>query len=595
MPAIQFGGLSSGLQTTQIIDALMGAERLGLTRLQNSHKLYDTQKTAYDKLGTMLKDLLARSKSFTQSGAGSGRSAVSSLSSAFTATAGATAITGQYRISVDRLATATKATSTGSVGTAVTDSTATGTLSSLPLAGSVTAGQVGIVVDGTIVHATIGDPTTTSLTDAMTAMTAAMQTQISGSDPGATVSASIVANRIEFAISGGSGTHSVRFGTGSDTSNALGIVGLAGLSSTTFASGAPISSTGVLGVVRATAALNAAGLTGLASTTTGSLQVNGVAIAYDTTVDSLNTILSRINASTAGVIASVDRANDRIVLTNKTAGSKVIDLVDASGTLGAALQLAPGTTNAQAIGQTAQVTVNDQVFTSDTNHVSNAIAGVTIDLFEQTVGTASLTVDVDRTKVKTAIKDFVTAFNALADLLDTQTALPPSKGAAAGPLNHEDGIRGMALGLRSTMLQAAAGFSGAISSFADLGVTSGAIGSAVGATKRLVFDEAKLDAALDADPTRVADLLSADGGVMKPLVDRLLSLTGTNGLLDSRLKGLASAVTSVTARERAYQDRMDLKQGMLERKFARLESTLALLQQQGSSIAAQTSSLNQNG
>ena len=51
MPAIQFGGLSSGLQTSQIIDALMGAERVGLTRLQTTHKLTTPLTVAEDKDG----------------------------------------------------------------------------------------------------------------------------------------------------------------------------------------------------------------------------------------------------------------------------------------------------------------------------------------------------------------------------------------------------------------------------------------------------------------------------------------------------------------------------------------------------------------
>jgi len=313
-----------------------------------------------------------------------------------------------------------------------------------------------------------------------------------------------------------------------------------------------------------------------------------VTIAYDSTVDSLGTIMSRINASDAGVVATIDRANDRVVLTNKTAGSKAIDMVDVAGTLGAALKLAPGTINAQTIGETAQVTVDGQVYVSDTNHVTNAIPGVSLDLVDQTVGTRTLTVDVDRTKVKSAVKDFVASFNALADLLDTQTAMPVTKGATSGPLAREEGLRGLTMSLRSLITRVASGITGSIRSLGDIGISTGSVGSAVGTTDRLILDEDKLSKALDADPTRVADLLGGSGGVIKPLVDRLTSITGTNGLIDSRLKGIASAISRITEQERAYQDRLDLKQSTLEAKFARLEATLAQLQHQQSTLTAQT-------
>lgn len=588
MSLIQFGGLASGLDTTAMIDALMGAEKIGLTRLQNTHTAYDATKLSYGKLSTAIKDLLAKSKLFTLSGAGSGRSAVSSDLLAFTASAGAAATTGQYRISVDRLASATRASSTASIGGAIDDTSAAGLMSSLPLSGTVSAGEVALIVDGRFVHANIGAPGATTLNDALGSIATAIETQLQATDPGATVAASIVDNKVQLAITGGVATHSLRFGAGGETSNALSIFGLAGVSSTTFASGTPVTAGGSLGVVRSTAVLDAAGLTGLTSTTTGSLKINGVAIAYNTTTDSLGTILSRINASDAGVTATIDRANDRIVLTNKTAGSRAIDMVDVTGTLGAALKLAPGTVTAQTIGQTAQVTVDGQAYVSDTNHVTNAIPGVALDLVDQTVGTRTLTVDVDRTKVKASIKDFVTSFNALSDLLDSQTALPATKGGASGPLAKEASLRGLALGLRSLVTRVGSGLSGTVRSLSDIGVSTGSIGSAVGATDRLILDEDKLSKALDADPARVAELLGGSGGVMTPLVDRLTSITSANGMIESRLSGIATAVSRLTQQEHDYQDRLDLKQSALEAKFARLESTLAQLQHSQSVLAATT-------
>jgi flagellar hook-associated protein 2 len=597
MPAIQFGGISSGLDTAAMIDAIMGAEKIGLTRLQNTHAGYGTTKAGYDKLSTSLKDLLAKAKAFTVSGAGSGHSAVSSDATAFSAAADTTATPGQYRISIDRLASATRATSAASIGGAIDDTAALGMMSTLPLAGTVTAGDVAIVVDNAIIHATIGAPATTTLKASLDAIAAAVQAKVreTPADALATVTASIVNNRIQLTTTG-TATHTIHFGAGGETSNALSVFGLAGVNSTNFTAATPVVASGSLGVTRSTVALDQAGLSGLASTTTGLIRINGATIAYNSTVDSLGTILSRINASNAGVTATIDRANDRIVLTNKTAGSSAIDIVDVAppagvtGNLGAALNLKPGTVTAQTIGQTAQITIDGQTYVSDTNHVTNAITGVSIDLVDQTVGARTLTVGVDRSKVAGSVRDFVTSYNALADLLDAQTAVSVTKGAAAGPLASEYGLRGLSLSLRSLITGIAAGLTGSIRSLGDIGVSTGAIGAAAGSTKRLVLDEVKLNAALDADPSRVADLLGSSGGVMQPLVDRLNGLTGTNGIIDARLSGIASDVTRITEQERNYQDRLDLKQSGLEAKFARLEATLAQLKNQQSALTAQTSS-----
>jgi flagellar hook-associated protein 2 len=71
----------------------------------------------------------------------------------------------------------------------------------------------------------------------------------------------------------------------------------------------------------------------------GSFAVNGVSIAYNVNTDSLSTILSRINASSAGVTAAFDSLNDRVVFTNKTTGDLGLNLSEAAGGLVDALGL----------------------------------------------------------------------------------------------------------------------------------------------------------------------------------------------------------------------------------------------------------------
>ncbi len=586
MPAIQFGGLASNLDTKGIITALMAAERLPLIRLQRQQATVTARGAAWSSLGTSLTDLLAKLQAFTVTGAGNLRTATYADIGKLTATADTSAVTGQYQVRVDQLATASSATSTGTIGTAITDATATGTLAALPLAGAASAGQVGIVVDGTILAVTVGNPTTTSLSSVMAAMASAIQAKIRTTDGAATVTASIVGNKATFSVSGAAANHALSFGVASDTSNLLTLAGLSGSSTSTFGLGSPtLTGSTLLGVVRTTSSLDTAGLTGLTSTASGVLTINGSAIAYDSTVDSLATVLSRINNSAAGVIASVDRVNDRVVFTRKTAGPLALAIQDTSGTLAAALKLAPGTTGAQIVGLSSKVTVNGTTTTSDTNRVSTAIAGVTLDLLATNVTASTLTVGVDAVAIQNSLQAIVTSYNALADKLDTLAA--HTAGGPTGALESRANVASLALGLRTSLMAISGSFSGSIRSLADIGVSSGAVGAKVGSTTRLSLDPTKLNNALTVDATTVGRLLNSVQGVLAPVVDRLKALTGGTGAVRAGTDGATAELAMLSSAAARLQARLDVRQASLERKFAALEATLARSQVVAGAVAAQ--------
>lgn len=87
-------------------------------------------------------------------------------------------------------------------------------------------------------------------------------------------------------------------------------------------------------------ALDSAGLD--LAPVTGTFTVNGVDIAFDAAVDSLDTIVTRINASAAGVTAAYDGTSRTLTLTNDTASSSAITLVDTSGNFLEAMNVIDG-------------------------------------------------------------------------------------------------------------------------------------------------------------------------------------------------------------------------------------------------------------
>ena len=64
---------------------------------------------------------------------------------------------------------------------------------------------------------------------------------------------------------------------------------------------------------------------------TGTFTINGVCLSYDASVDTLNSIVGKINGSAANVTASYDAVSDQITLTSKETGAQSIAVADGGG------------------------------------------------------------------------------------------------------------------------------------------------------------------------------------------------------------------------------------------------------------------------
>jgi flagellar hook-associated protein 2 len=474
------------------------------------------------------------------------------------------------------------------------------TLQSLNLPGTVGAGTISAVVDGVIVHYTVGDPSQTSLNQLMQGFGQAIQNQLrSGgnghdADAGATATFSVVGNRLQLTIAGANDPHALSFGASSDTSNALGMLGIDNASATDTSKTPTLTGDTNLGVTRMLSALNASGIAGLTTATTGTLTIDGVAISYDARVDSLSTIISRINNSSAGVIASIDRTDDKIVLTKQNTGAVAIDIAD-TGPLAGALGLAPGTTNSQQIGHSAQLTVNGKSVTSTSNTVMNAIDGVTLNLLGQTPAgqtSETLSVGVDSSGVQTALNTFISAFNSLGNTLDQLTANTPGQAGGTagttGPLGDDSTALTMFLNLRATVFQTYG--SGSTNSLGAIGVNTGAVGSAVGTTSRLQLDTTQLTSALTGDPNAVSNLLDSTTGPFGALLTQLQGYedpSNSSAYVQSNQTSLTTEISDLQTREANEQEIINNYQTMIEAQFTAMETTLATLQSQSAQIAAE--------
>jgi flagellar hook-associated protein 2 len=230
--------------------------------------------------------------------------------------------------------------------------------------------------------------------------------------------------------------------------------------------------------------------------------------------------------------------------------------------------------------------VDGRTYYSNTNVVSSAIDGVKINLLSE--GTSTLTIAPDTAATTSAVQGLVDAFNSLADKLDTLTANPV--GGTPGALRSEFGVRDITLTFRN-LITSSMTSSGALHSLADIGVTTGAVGSSKGTTNRLQLDTDKLASALETNPSSVASLLSAG---LTSLSTAATGWTKVGGSIDSVETSITSQLKDLDNREVQVNERVALRQTALEAKFAAMEATLAKLQTTTNSLTQTISQQNKS-
>jgi flagellar hook-associated protein 2 len=483
-------GLVSGFDTKGMIDQLTALQREPIKAVQDQISDRQLQIGAIKDINGRLNNLLTQAKKFVDAGflqtknasvAAGGSQATVAVS------AGSSATVGTFKVTVNQLADATRVSSPNAIGQAID---AGALLKDAKLGTAVTLGA--FTVNGVSISV---DPTTDSLN--------AVMQRIRDNVPGVTVSLVADASgrnnllRIEHASG-------VTLGAGADTSNFLSATKL--LSSP---AGTARTSTGNLGVVQTGNTLDNASLVTALSASSGSFKINGVEITWNSTRDSLSTVLGRINNSTAGVNATYDSATDKVTIANKKTGSTAISFQDVTGNFLDAIGVRTAT---QTTGKNAQFQIDtgngNVTYYSTNNTVADTLPGVTITLLKESATADTVSVSQDTGAAVGRMREFVTQFNSTVDFINQKTDFNTTSGTN-GPLAGDAGIQGIASSLRQMITAAIDGVSSGKKTLGELGVSFGPVGSKAGTANTLTLDEAKFRSALENDPAGVANVLSA--------------------------------------------------------------------------------------
>ncbi|MFU0854560.1 flagellar filament capping protein FliD [Kluyvera cryocrescens] len=325
-----------------------------------------------------------------------------------------------------------------------------------------------------------------------------------------------------------------------------------------------------------------------------------VTIDISSANSSLTGIRDAINNAKAGVSASVINVGNgeyRLSITSNDTGKDNGMTLSVSGD--SALQSfmgydgTGGGMKESVTAQNAELTVNNVAIVNSSNTISDALEDITLNLNDVTTGNQTLTITQDNTKAQAAIKDWVTAYNALQDTfssLTKYTAVDPGSDAqntSNGALIGDSTLRTIQTQLKSALSNTAS--ASAFKTLAQIGITSDP------STGQLKIDDTKLTAALKKDSADVGQLIVGDGkktGITTNIGSNLTSWLSSTGIIQAAKDGVSKTLNKLTKDYNAASDIIDQKVARYKAQFTQLDVLMSSLNNTSSYLTQQFESTN---
>lgn len=486
MASITSSGLASGINTDELISKLMDIEKKPITNLQNKKTTYQNKIAAVLQIKTSLGTFKSALDSLNSADNFNTRTASVTKTpngdSLLTATPQANAAEGSYEIEIMQLAKANKKASHGWIDYNLT-----------PIASQ--GGQFKFKVGSS------GAVTTINVSSAMTM--ANLRDAINSS--GANVTASI--------INDGTGTNPYRLALTSKatgSANAISIIQndtMLDFQNKKVEAAYAYTSNTYSGLVESNEGNNYLGAenkTYLIQMVAGGQPESGSArykystdggITWYGSGGALYDGSNGVAVNADGVLQNIDGSTDASTTTEGvkirfTGGVLAVDDKFSIDVFNPEMQSA----------KDAVIKVDNHLLVKDSNTITDAIEGVTLNLLKADANPATLTVSRDTSSAKQGIKGFVDAYNSLMAFFNTQLSYDPETGEKQ-PLLGDATILEIRRKIADTVTGRIPGLSTTgYTNLSQIGIKSDL------KTGILSMDEAKLDAALNQNPDAVARL-----------------------------------------------------------------------------------------
>ncbi len=613
--AITFSGSGSGLPVSDWIEAMVAAQRASVEALYTKQTTLNSSKTALSTVESKFSSLKTSILKFTDANIASSfdlfasREAKSSDTNIATVTAANNTAIQNFTLSVDSLASATKANS-GNLSKYIEGSELFTDVANKQ--GSLTLkhtdgteyGKFSIYANG------VKNEITIEKTDTLNDIVKKINDQF---DPTSdedysdnTVRASIANGKLSITYDNSAVTN-LTLGNSSDSTNFLNIMQLStaeavdnGDGTSNFTSLLPINTIDFGGnIIGNEANLD---VNPLDPITAGTFTIGEAEFTIDENT-TLSSLISKINSDDdAGVTAQFDTKSNKLVLSSKDPGKTAINLENGTSNFLTKIGLITeggDSLASQTLGENAKIRINgsETPLEVNSNTVSGDISGltgVTITLKKTTQVTNGetttdnpITINVEENSegITSAVSDFIDKFNSMSSMVSSQTGKNQS-------LRNEYSL----ITLKNTMRSMLTGRVSGIADFDNLamiGISTGAIGKAASDTSNnLILDKEKLLDALRKNPSEVKTLLIGDSkagitGVFQKLQDKLNTvLDPVNGYFKAKNETISAMISSNDKSIARGEDRITAYKKRITQQFAQMDQYISQMQQQSNAISS---------
>ena len=569
---ISFSGLASGLDTKSWVEAFVSVKQQKVTALQKDLKSKQTVKNTLNDTRSKFTALRSAIEKLTDTKFGGAmdlfakNSATSSDTDIFTATATPGATRQNYDITVQQLATYTKATSKNAASAVADDNTKLKNLG---------------ISDGTLTAYVNGQKYSVNISDTNTL--GDLKAKLAGFG----IKTDIDDNGV-LSFSAQNEGDTIHIGATTDSSNLTSLIGL------TQQEDGSYKSTNSLFKATVASKLTSEDSGFNTQIKEGTFTIGGATFKI-TDKTTLSSLISEINNNDdAQAYAFWDDAAGKLSITSKKEGASYVNIEAGTSNFTDVMGFTTsewnddGTvksskmyTDAQELGKNAQFTINGTKMTSTSNTVTSDISrmdGITLTLKKVSTeesGTSTLKVTQDTSGLIEAVKSFVSAYNDVLSNVDEVTA----NGA---DLHGETSLTSLKNTIRRYATAKNTSNNGVYNLLSEIGIsTSSADGNNLNAdTNSLKLDEDKLKKALEENPESVKSILAGEGGVLTMMEDAVeQSLKATTGFFDVKTSTLDSDIKKMETKIKKQNANISTYKAQLEKKFSAMETTIAQMQQ----------------
>lgn len=597
----QFGGISSGLDTSSIIEKILEIESRPLQNLNLKYEKLKLQREVWNDIDAKLEefrdlifDLKLKSNLYLMSASSSDESILS-------VSASPSAIEGTYYVKVVSLAKSSVLSGAGIMNSSLVDSSTS--YGSIDFYTTPEDSVIRIYNAQTGDYVDVNISTSDTVGDIENNITKALQTDLGLSS----ASAQYDSSSGKFVIDTG------------DPDETITITQLSGNFMEVFhldevtPTGSRIESSAPVWTVSEDKTLDYIASKLSKSISDGTITINGAEISISTS-DTIAQVVSKITSATdAGVTAYYDYHQNQIVLVSRELGNNPIVVEDPDSTGIPALLGLMSNENGNPIfsagqGSHIQISLDGNNYTdvySDSNTVT--YKGITFDVKNTTSTPVIVRVSKDVSGIEDKIQEFVDKWNEVMEFLYEKLNEEPVEGKSwdemsdeekkQGILRNDPSLRSLFERIKNFMIDSF-NSSGEIHHLFEIGVSSGDIGSGFENMLKghLEIDETKLEEAINQNMDEVWNFLAgADDSFFESLHSFLWDVTkfageidniaGTDGRIDREQKYLAEQIAD-------WVRRLQKREEELWRKFSYMEEVLARFQAQSAWLAQFTANQN---